>query len=66
MAIPVRTTPHVHAEESALGKLPAGDPRLASATIYSTRELLAAQITASHLHPADPRRWHPPGRCRAA
>ena len=30
--------PHVHAEESALGKLPAGDPRLAGATIYSTLE----------------------------
>lgn len=30
--------PHVHAEEAALGKLPAGDPRLARATIYSTLE----------------------------
>jgi len=30
--------PVVHAEESALGKLPAGDPRLAGATIYSTLE----------------------------
>jgi diaminohydroxyphosphoribosylaminopyrimidine deaminase/5-amino-6-(5-phosphoribosylamino)uracil reductase len=30
--------PHVHAEESALGKLTAGDPRLAGATIYSTLE----------------------------
>jgi len=30
--------PLVHAEESALGKLPAGDPRLAGATIYSTLE----------------------------
>ncbi|MFI5064734.1 MAG: dCMP deaminase [Streptosporangiales bacterium] len=30
--------PHVHAEESALGKLPADDPRLAGATIYSTLE----------------------------
>jgi diaminohydroxyphosphoribosylaminopyrimidine deaminase/5-amino-6-(5-phosphoribosylamino)uracil reductase len=29
---------HVHAEESALGKLPANDPRLAGATIYSTLE----------------------------
>lgn len=28
--------PVVHAEESALGKLAAGDPRLAWATIYST------------------------------
>lgn len=30
--------PHVHAEESALGKLPDGDPRLRAATIYSTLE----------------------------
>jgi diaminohydroxyphosphoribosylaminopyrimidine deaminase/5-amino-6-(5-phosphoribosylamino)uracil reductase len=30
--------PHVHAEESALAKLPADDPRLASATLYSTLE----------------------------
>lgn len=30
--------PHVHAEESALGKLPPGDPRLDGATIYSTLE----------------------------
>jgi diaminohydroxyphosphoribosylaminopyrimidine deaminase/5-amino-6-(5-phosphoribosylamino)uracil reductase len=28
----------VHAEEAALGKLAAGDPRLAGATIYSTLE----------------------------
>ncbi len=30
--------PHVHAEEAALGKLPAGPPWLAGATIYSTLE----------------------------
>jgi pyrimidine deaminase RibD-like protein len=30
--------PVVHAEESALGKLAPGDPRLAGATIYSTLE----------------------------
>jgi pyrimidine deaminase RibD-like protein len=30
--------PVVHAEESALGKLGPGDPRLAGATIYSTLE----------------------------
>lgn len=30
--------PLMHAEESALGKLAAGDPRLAGATIYSTLE----------------------------
>lgn len=29
---------HVHAEESALAKLPTDDPRLAAATIYSTLE----------------------------
>jgi diaminohydroxyphosphoribosylaminopyrimidine deaminase/5-amino-6-(5-phosphoribosylamino)uracil reductase len=29
---------HVHAEESALAKIPAGDHRLATATIYSTLE----------------------------
>lgn len=30
--------PHVHAEESAIGKLAADDPRLRGATIYSTLE----------------------------
>jgi pyrimidine deaminase RibD-like protein len=30
--------PLVHAEEAALGKLAAGDPRLAGATVYSTLE----------------------------
>jgi diaminohydroxyphosphoribosylaminopyrimidine deaminase / 5-amino-6-(5-phosphoribosylamino)uracil reductase len=32
------TGPHVHAEESALARLEPGDPRLATATIYSTLE----------------------------
>lgn len=32
------TDAHVHAEESALAKLPQGDARLAEATIYSTLE----------------------------
>lgn len=32
------TAPHVHAEESALGRLEPDDPRLASATLYSTLE----------------------------
>lgn len=32
------TDAHVHAEESALAKLPADDPRLAGATLYSTLE----------------------------
>lgn len=32
------TDPHVHAEQSALAKFPTGDPRLASATLYSTLE----------------------------
>ena len=30
--------PVVHAEEAALGKLPAGDPRLRGATVYSSLE----------------------------
>ncbi|MGK5628439.1 deaminase [Streptomyces sp. URMC 123] len=32
------TDARVHAEEAALAKLPAGDPRLKTATIYSTLE----------------------------
>jgi diaminohydroxyphosphoribosylaminopyrimidine deaminase/5-amino-6-(5-phosphoribosylamino)uracil reductase len=32
------TDPRVHAEESALAKVPADDPRLSSATLYSTLE----------------------------
>jgi diaminohydroxyphosphoribosylaminopyrimidine deaminase/5-amino-6-(5-phosphoribosylamino)uracil reductase len=32
------TDSHVHAEESALAKLASGDPRLTTATIYSTLE----------------------------
>ncbi|WP_371593462.1 deaminase [Streptomyces virginiae] len=32
------TDAHVHAEESALAKLPVDDPRLAGATLYSTLE----------------------------
>ena len=32
------TDSHVHAEESALAKLPCGDPRLKASTIYSTLE----------------------------
>jgi diaminohydroxyphosphoribosylaminopyrimidine deaminase/5-amino-6-(5-phosphoribosylamino)uracil reductase len=32
------TDDHVHAEESALAKVPADDPRLATATLYSTLE----------------------------
>ncbi|WP_149180837.1 deaminase [Streptomyces sp. TRM49041] len=32
------TDAHVHAEESALAKLPVDDPRLVGATIYSTLE----------------------------
>ncbi|MFD7911410.1 deaminase [Streptomyces sp. NPDC059752] len=32
------TDAHVHAEESALAKLPPDDPRLADATLYSTLE----------------------------
>jgi diaminohydroxyphosphoribosylaminopyrimidine deaminase/5-amino-6-(5-phosphoribosylamino)uracil reductase len=32
------TGPHAHAEESALSKVDPGDPRLATATLYSTLE----------------------------
>ncbi|WP_371779650.1 dCMP deaminase [Streptosporangium subroseum] len=32
------TDSHVHAEESALGKIPSDDPRLAGATVYSSLE----------------------------
>lgn len=32
------TNPHVHAEESALGRLEPADPRLGVATLYSTLE----------------------------
>jgi len=35
--------PHVHAEESALGKIAPGDPRLNGATIYSTLEPCSAR-----------------------
>ena len=38
---------HVHAEESALGKLPSGDPRLKASTIYTT------------LEPCSQRKWRP-------
>jgi diaminohydroxyphosphoribosylaminopyrimidine deaminase / 5-amino-6-(5-phosphoribosylamino)uracil reductase len=41
------TDPHVHAEESALAKLAADDPRLSGATLYST------------LEPCTKRRSHP-------
>lgn len=39
---------HVHAEESALAKLPAGDPRLAEATIYSTLEPCSRRRSRPH------------------
>lgn len=37
--------PQDHAEEGALAKLPAGDPRLATATIYSSLEPCAKQAS---------------------
>jgi pyrimidine deaminase RibD-like protein len=37
--------PHDHAEEGALAKLPANDPRLATATIYSTMEPCSERST---------------------
>jgi pyrimidine deaminase RibD-like protein len=39
------TDPKVHAEESALDKLDANDPRLARATIYSTLEPCSERAT---------------------
>ncbi|MGV9616675.1 deaminase [Nocardia xishanensis] len=41
------TDEKVHAEESALNKLPADDPRLARATIYSTLEPCSQRATAT-------------------
>lgn len=41
------TDEKVHAEESALNKLSADDPRLARATIYSTLEPCSQRATAS-------------------
>ncbi|WP_249040448.1 deaminase [Nocardia cyriacigeorgica] len=43
------TDPKVHAEESALDKLAADDPRLAGATIYSTLEPCSERATATRL-----------------
>jgi diaminohydroxyphosphoribosylaminopyrimidine deaminase / 5-amino-6-(5-phosphoribosylamino)uracil reductase len=40
--------PHVHAEESALAKLPPGDPRLRGATIYSTLEPCSRRKSRPH------------------
>lgn len=37
--------PHDHAEEGALAKVPAGDPRLATATIYSSLEPCARRAS---------------------
>lgn len=39
---------HVHAEESALAKLPAGDARFAEATIYSTLEPCSQRRSRPH------------------
>ncbi|WP_280468629.1 deaminase [Nocardia cyriacigeorgica] len=43
------TDAKVHAEESALNKLAADDPRLAGATIYSTLEPCSRRATATRL-----------------
>ncbi|GGT14828.1 hypothetical protein GCM10010222_66090 [Streptomyces tanashiensis] len=40
--------PHDHAEEAALAKLPADDPRLATATIYSSLEPCATRASRPH------------------
>ena len=44
-----RETPHAHAEQAALTKLDPNDPRLPTATIYSTMEPCGARST--HPHP---------------
>lgn len=40
--------PVVHAEESALGKLPSGDPRLRAATLYSSLEPCSRRASRPH------------------
>ncbi|MFE3515209.1 dihydrofolate reductase family protein [Streptomyces sp. NPDC059166] len=40
--------PHVHAEESALAKLPPGDPRLRTATIYTSLEPCSQRRSRPH------------------
>ncbi|MEU2874422.1 deaminase [Streptomyces olivoreticuli] len=40
--------PHVHAEEAALAKLPANDPRLKGATLYSTLEPCSQRRSRTH------------------
>jgi diaminohydroxyphosphoribosylaminopyrimidine deaminase/5-amino-6-(5-phosphoribosylamino)uracil reductase len=40
--------PHVHAEESALAKVDRGDPRLATATLYSTLEPCTRRKSRPH------------------
>ena len=48
--------PMVHAEESALGKLAADDPRLAGGDhLQHARAVLAAEVPGAHVHPADHR-----------
>jgi diaminohydroxyphosphoribosylaminopyrimidine deaminase/5-amino-6-(5-phosphoribosylamino)uracil reductase len=42
------TDPHVHAEESALAKLPEDDKRLQGATIYSTLEPCSQRRSRPH------------------
>jgi diaminohydroxyphosphoribosylaminopyrimidine deaminase/5-amino-6-(5-phosphoribosylamino)uracil reductase len=42
------TDPTVHAEESALAKLPAGDPRLRTATVYSSLEPCSRRASRPH------------------
>ncbi|MFF5485688.1 deaminase [Streptomyces virginiae] len=42
------TDAHVHAEEAALAKLPADDPRLADATLYSTLEPCSERKSRPH------------------
>lgn len=61
------TDAHVHAEESALAKLPADDPRLAGChALQHAGTLLGAQVPPPHLHPADPPLPHRPSSDRLA
>jgi pyrimidine deaminase RibD-like protein len=57
--------PRVHAEESALAKLPADDPRHRHA-VQHARAVLTSSEPAVAVRAADPRRRHPPGGVRLA
>lgn len=65
------TDAHVHAEESALAKLPTDDPRLAGATLYSTLEPCSERksrpLTCTQLILRSPSAaWSSPGASQAS